>query len=607
MEAELKDLRKHVEFFLSNTSESRRLAERCRDYKDGYQYTDEEVSVLNVRKQAPIVINRIKPKVEGLLGLVSMRLSDPKAYPRTRKHEKQAESITDGLRYVTDNNDFQDIKMSVADNFFVEGYGGVIVDVKADGNGKPDVNISHIPWDRLYFDVNSRKKDFSDARYVGVIMWMDENAAEEMFPDIDFDNLLASNSVADETFEDKILWQDNKTKRIRIAQEFYKKDGVWRMCIFTDGMFLVEPIDSPYLDEFGKPSNPIEIISAYIDRQNNRYGEVASFLDAQDEINKRRSKALHLLSQRQTASRKGVIKDVIKLKGELAKPDGHVEYEGERGDFEILQTGDMARGQFELYQDAKAELDAVSFNAQLSGDRQTGDLSGRAIDKLQAAGTIELNGLFTSLNGWEKRVYRQIWARIKQFWTEERWIRITDDVKNLRWVGFNTEMTAQEYLEEIINDTSLPLTQRKEASASYMLLMQNEDPALQTIVKKKNDLAELDVDIILEQSFDSISVQQEQFQALLQFSQGGDIDIIELIELSQLRGKEEVIEKIKKRREEQAQSSQPIQEMAMQSEQVKMAETMSRTELNAKTAQQKQIESAILIASPPDRRPQVST
>lgn len=565
----LEKVQKQVETFLTQTQIARIASERDRDYVDHKQWTPEEIAKLTGRQQAPIVVNRVKPKVAGLLGLLSMRQTDPKAYPRTQKHEKSAEAITDALRYVADNNDFNDCKMEVSECFFVEGYGGAIVDVQKDGNGEAEIRIEEIPWDRIYFDPHSRKKDFNDARYMGLILWMDIEEAKEKFPKTDLDALIASNGSVDRTFEDRPRWVDGVNKRVRVAQHFYKKNNKWWMCIFTEDLFLLEPDESPYLDEFGQPGNPIELVSAYIDRDNARYGEVRAFIDQQDEINHRRSKALHLLSQRQTASRQGAVKDVAAMKRELAKPNGHVEYQGEKGDFEILETGDMAKGQFELYQDAKAELDAVSVNAQLSGERQQGDLSGIAIQKLQQAGTMELNGLFSTLNGWEKRIYRQVWARIRQFWTAEKWVRVTDDADNLRWVGLNAEVTAQEWLEEQVNDKSAPLHQKKKAAAAYQFLMsavesQDQQAAavakqkLEQIVNIKNPVAELDVDIILDMSFDSVNIQQEQFELLAKFANGTDIDITELIELSQLRGKDELIEKIQKRRQEQAQQASQI-------------------------------------------------
>src|SRR3972149_613330 len=92
----LAKMSQQVEDFLHQTGDARAASEKCRDYKDGKQWTDAEKATLLKRRQAPIVINRVKPKVEGLLGLVSIRLSDPVAYPRTQKHDEVAEAATDG-------------------------------------------------------------------------------------------------------------------------------------------------------------------------------------------------------------------------------------------------------------------------------------------------------------------------------------------------------------------------------------------------------------------------------------------------------------------------------------------------------------------------------
>lgn len=590
-----------VERFLTDTADARALSEKCRDYFDGKQWTQAEKTKLAGRTQAPITVNRVKPKVEGLLGLYDLRLTDPKGYPRTKKHEKAAEVVTDGLRYVADSNNMKELRLGVAECFFIEGYGGAIVDVRQKKNGKIEIRVEDIPWDRIYYDPHSRKKDFSDARYMGVVLWMHEDEAKEKFPDADIDALVNAEDYSGETFEDKPRWVDSQRKRVRIALHFEIVKSKWTMCVLSGDTYLVERQDSPYLDDEGEPCNPIELVSANVDRDNNRYGEVSGFLDQQDEINHRRSKFLHNLSSRQTHGRKGAVTDIPALKREMKKPDGHIEWEGEEfgKDFGVIPSGDMARGQFELYQDAKAELDSVSFNAQLAGDRQQGDLSGVAINRLQQAGTIELNRKYSLLAGWEKRIYRQIWARIKQFWKAEKWIRVTDDQDALRWVGFNTPMTAQIFLEEKINDESLPLTMRQQASAAYQALVQANDPRLNAIVGSKNDVAEMDVDIIIDQSFDVINIEQEQFQMLAQFGQGNpDIDIIDLIELSQLRGKDALIERIQKRRQAAAEAAGNIQDTQAQGEKAKMFKTVAEADHSQAKADQTKIENQLLLTNP---------
>ena len=69
---------------------------------------------------------------------------------------------------------------------------------------------------------------------------------------------------------------------------------------------------------------------------------VRGLISLQDEINKRRSKALHLLSVRQVIAEQGAVPDVDKARREVAKPDGFIEVmPGLK--FEIEQTADHGR------------------------------------------------------------------------------------------------------------------------------------------------------------------------------------------------------------------------------------------------------------------------
>ena len=559
--------RKQVEDFLTQTEEARVLSERNRDYKDNKQWTAEEREAIEKRGMAAITVNRIKPKVEGLKGLLIQRKTDPKAWPRTQKHEKAAESITDGLRYVADKNDMDDIKLEVAENVFVEGYGAAIVEIvnKPDG---PYIEVTNIPWDRYYYDVHSRRLDFADKRYDGIIIWMDKTQVMETFEltEDEADQLISETDDGQETFDDRPQWVDRKEERIRVCQHFYIEKGKWMMCFFSGDKHLIDPMESPYVDEYGIPVNPIESVSANIDRDNNRFGEVTYWLDLQDEINHRRSKYLYLLSARQTMSRKGAIQDIPAAKRELAKPDGHVEYEGEKGDFDILRTNDMAQAQFSLLQDSKAELDAVGFNAQLSGERQ-GDLSGKAIVNLQQAATNELSSLYAGLTNWEKRIYTQFWWRMKQFWNEEKWLRVTDDATKLRWVGLNQQITLQQKLKEVADDESVPMQIRMQTQQQLGQMMQMQDPRLQQLVEVRNEVAKLDMDIIIETSYDLVNIQKEQFELLAKIEQTRpDIPFTEVIKLSELRGKDKIIQQLEQASQaaQQAQQQQAAEEKQMQ-------------------------------------------
>lgn len=610
-----------VEKFLEDTQDARVLSQKCRDYFDHKQWSEEQAAKLKKRRQAPIVVNRVKPKVEGLVGMYELRKSDPKAYPRTQKEDQAAAVVTDALRYVADNTNFDMTRLDVAEDFFVEGYGGVFIDV-VNKRDEVEIRINQIPWDRIYFDPHSRRKDFKDATYMGIVLWMDKAIAKDMFnirkPKLD--KLQTENNSLDseQTFEDRpwnsVKWWDEDEERVRIAMHFEIVKGVWKMSIFSGDIDIKKQQDSPFKDEDGFPVNPIELVSANVDRDNNRYGEVAGFLSQQDEINHRRSKFLHFNSVRQTYGNQNAIQDVDSAKRELQKPDGHIETSGEAQfgkDFGVIPTGDMSNAQVQLYQDAKQEMDRSSFNAPLGGDTGDRDLSGKAIDKLQQAGTLELNRQYALLRAWEKRVYTQVWDRVKQFWKKEKWIRVTDDQEDLRWVGLNAEITAQQLLTETTQDESLPLTQRQEAAKLLGFLQETQNPRLNEVVETRNKMPETDVDIIIDQSFDVVNVQQEQFELLAKFAQTNEMDIIELIELSQLRGKKELISKIERRRAQAAQD--PMAQLDQIERMEKAKQVSAKTEnIVADTTKKKveavtgQIENVNLVNNP-DPRPQVVT
>jgi hypothetical protein len=562
------------------TTEARGLAERDRDYYDNDQWTAEELAVLKKRKQPALTINYIKRKVEFLRGFERRMRSDPKAFPRNPQDEQAADAATDALRFVADQNDFDETRSSVYENLVIEGLGGADVIVEQNARGSYDVKVKYVPWDRIFYDPHSREKDFTDAKYFGMVVWMDKSDALETYPGSEevLETTFASQSMSD-TYDDRPrfgTWCDNRRTRVRVVQMHYRKDGEWHVCTFTKGGYLVDPQLSPYLDKEGKSSPSLKLRSAYIDRENNRYGHVRDMISLQDEINKRRSKALHLMSVRQTVYERGAVSDLEVARRELAKPDGMVEV-APGLKFEIQPTGDMAAAQFQLLQQATGEMQASGPNASLSG-KDPRQLSGRAIQAQQQGGAVEMEPLIDDLRQWSRDIYEAVWMRIKQFWTEEKWVRVTDDERNLKWVGLNRQITLGEKLMEIPEEQRAFQMQR-------MGLMPN-DPRLGQVVEIENPVSGLDVDIIIEEGPDITTLQSEQFETLASLAQAGmPIPPEAIIAASSLRNKDKILDMIEK-------SSQGSQQQAQQAGQLAMADKQADIEQKQATAQDKQASAA---------------
>jgi len=544
------------------TRDAREKCERDRDYLDGKQLTDAEEAALKKRGQPIVVFNEIKPKVNTMLGLEKQTRKDPKALPRTPNDEGAAHAATDAIRYVCEDSNWDDKRSRAADNLAVEGTCAIMVGAKKAKVSKSqmlgttamqpitlDPDIRRIPWDRFYYDPASSELDFSDALFMGTVIWMDLEDALRKYPDAK-DVLEGTwlDAKDGNTFSDKPKagrWADYKRRRVRLIEHYYKEGG-WKFCMLTGGGFVKEPTDSPYLDADGDPECPIKAVSLYIDRDNNRYGEVRGFISPQDEVNKRRSKALHLISQRQVRVSPATGMDPNKAREELAKPDGV--FVGEPGDVEVLQTNDMALGNLNLLQDAREHIHRTGANNALAG-KDTSGQSGRAIIAQQQGGIVESSSYLDAVRILSVAVYRSVWGRIRQYWTAERWIRITDDQNNLQFIGLNQPVM---------------------------------DPMTGQVVIE-NSVAELDVDIIVGEGIDTPTIAAEQFSELVQLAQSGiQIPPMVLIEASSLRDKDKLLQLM-----QQGPSEEQVmaQQLELAGKQAQVEKTQSETAKNTAQAQ----------------------
>ncbi len=528
------------------TQDSRQKAERDRDYYDEKQWTATEEKALKDRKQPVITYNRVKRKVNAMMGLEKQTRKDPKAFPRNPQDEQSAHAATDVIRYACEDNRWDDKRSECAKELAIEGTCAIMVGVKQVKDGI-DPELKRIPWDRFYYDPHSSEFDFSDASYLGQVIWMDVDKARAKWPDKEgvFTETW-SQAQGSDTYDDKPkykMWADYKRKRVRLCEHYYKDAEGWKFCIFTKGGFIVDPMASPYMGDDEQPECPIKAVSLYLDRENNRYGEVRTMIGAQDEINKRRSKALHLINSRQVRISHNYGKDVEAIRKELSRPDGLIV--GEAGEVEVLQTNDMAMANLQMLQEAKAEIDLLGPNAALGGKNEAG-MSGRAILAQQQGGMTELATYLDRIRCLSLAVYRSVWARVRQYWQGERWVRVTDNENNLRFVGVNRPVTALQSAAKQMGIDKDNLEQA-DPQAVQQLQMFAMNPQSQQVVDVENNVVELDVDILVDEGMDSPTIAAEEFESMMKLAGTGMIQIPSdvLIEASSLRNKERLLEMLK--------------------------------------------------------------
>lgn len=469
--------------------EARQKAERDQDYYDGKQLTVDEIAALKERGQPPISINLVRRKVDFLRGMEVKQRSDPKAWPRTPADADSAEVATDTLRYVFDSANYNNqTRKWVWKDILIPGWGGVQLQLKA---GKADrisrmmgtppnrrLVFKRTPWDRMFWDPHSSENDFSDARYRGLVLWMDKAAAEDFYRDnpkaLKIIESTMDSARVGETYDDKprSQWVDTNRKRIRIIQIWWKELGDVMWAEVTSGGIL-DGGPSPFADENNEPCDGFVWQSCYVDRDNNRHGIVRDMIDPQDEVNKRRSKSLHLLTVRQVVADEGAVTDVEKAKKQLARPDGWIT-KMPGLDLEIVQNADLSAGQMQLLQHATMELEKMGPNESLQG--RGAATSGRDRQAQQQGGMIELGPTMDDLMWVDHRCYVLAWATVQKYWTAPQFIRITDNENAPKFIGLNE-----------------PLIDQQSGQMQGM----------------RNRPVEINVDIIIQPTPDTVTIEQE--------------------------------------------------------------------------------------------------
>lgn len=591
-------------------AEPRELSQRDRDYYDGKQLTLKQRGVLKRRKQPETIRNRIGPAIDGILGILEQAKVDPRAFPRTPQDEDSADIATKSLQYIADKNRFHKTKLEVADNHLVEGIGAVIVE--ADESG--EIYINQIRFEEFFYDPHSREADYRDAKFMGVAKWMYAEDVARSYPEYAAEisasvSRSSSSPMGDLNWDDKpdsqLPWIDKNMRRLLVVDMYYNEGG-WKRAVFCAAGVLEEG-DSLYLDSDGYPSNPIEATSCFVDRDLNRYGLVRRMVSLQDELNARASRSLHLLNSRQLQVANPDYPPEVSAdtaRTEAARADGVLPV-----GYTVVPTVDMAQGNLNIMSEVAASLDRLAPTPAVLGRSEGSSQSGRSRLVLQQAGMTEIARPLGRLEDWENRVYRQAWERAKQFWTDEMWIRVTDDEGAPEFLQINTPIYQRMPLLDPV--TGAPVMDPETGEPMTQVVMQPQpvmgpdgqpqvdpntgQPVMQpqpVLIGFDNRIADMDMDIVVDTVPDTANLAAEQFATLSQLAQAYGPEAVpfeDLVELSSLPDKRKWRERREARMKEQ-QNPQVMQmqmqaaQLDMEEKEAKVQETQTKAQLNLANA-----------------------
>lgn len=526
-----------------------------RHYYHCDQWTREQLKTLRARGQNPITKNRVARKINGMVGVLAKMRADPKAFPRTVKEDQRggADIATACMRYVLETVDWATLRQDCLQNAMIDGIAGIELELVDSGKGENDhdVGLPIVEPETFFYDPASIKKDFSDARYMGVAKTTDLGTAIEMFPHkrAELKELASKGGGMDQSMlmnEREKVWANTNAKRIPLVDHWYREEGQWLWCVYA-GDVLIDQGLSPWADDRGKSMSKFLMFSAAIDHDGDRYGFVRNMKSPQDEVNHMSSKRLHLIGAKTVVLEEGAVKNVETLRREANRADGTI-VKNKGFDLEIKDKSNDFAAITKMMDDSLNEIENTGPNPALMG---TGvqNKSGRAINLLQQAGVAELGPFIAAYEAWELRVFRAVWTAVCQHWTAHRMIRVTDSEDLIEFIEVNGIG-----LDEVGN------------------------PAL------INALGELDVDIKIDRGPNVTTVMADAYENLLVLANAG-VPVPPQVIIKLLPGipadlKKELLELL-----EQTQQPDP---MAQQAAKIKMdQETAKAEETKAKTGKAK--------------------
>ena len=146
------------------------------------------------------------------------------------------------------------------------------------------------------------------------------------------------------------------------------------------------------------------------------YGIVENGKDIQREINKRRSKTMHLLNTNQVIVEGDNIQDFEAMRAEMAKPDGVLV--APKGSIKLNANLQLAAGQQDMYRQSNQELQDVMGVFDESLGAETNATSGIAIARRDGASNKTNSIAFDQFKLYKKRFGRKIMSMIQNMDSE---------------------------------------------------------------------------------------------------------------------------------------------------------------------------------------------
>lgn len=463
-------------------------------YYDHEQWTEEEKRILEERGQAAITYNVIHNTVNWVIGTEKRGRTDFKIQPRGKEDAKPAEAKTKYMKYVSDCWHTPFNRSRSFGEQVKAGLGWIETSVPSEDDEEPTGDRFE-SWRNILHDSAATEMDGSDMRYQFRTKWLDLDIAIAMFPgskahleqsaseitDFGAMTLLDGDEAMDgaefsreQTGSGEDALNGFRRKRVRVIEAWYKnpemtdkiRGGSFKGDIYDANdprhaeaiaagkgrlhkkltmrvrVMLMTTLH-PLLD-MASPfrHNRLKFVPlwGYINsRTNLPYGLIRGLRPIQDDINKRASKALGILSNNKTIMEEGALGDNMTIDEyieEASNPNAVITIKaGKRLDMDVDR--ELAPAHLSLMDRGMEMIRSVGGVTAENLGEGAKSASGRAIALRQDQGSTSTTTFFDNLRFGAQNHGEITLCNIEQFVTEEKQYRVTNERGVAAFEGVN--------------------------------------------------------------------------------------------------------------------------------------------------------------------------
>ena len=521
---------------LDRQSENRFQMAIDEDYYDNIQWSEDEARQLKERGQAPIVYNVTAQTINWVIGSEKRGRTDFKILPREKEDTKPAEIKTKLLKYLSDVNRLPFSRSRAFEDSIKVGIGWLEDGAQDEDDGEP-IYSRYESWRNILHDSASTELDFSDGRYIFRSKWVDVDVAKALFPgrEAQIDDAVVDASLygsfdmvdgdvpMDYMEFDRTNYAvartlvSHKRRRVRLIECEYRvpekvqrlKGGIFKGEIYDENdprhveavlsgasalaskvMMRVRLAHMTVKDLLWEGPSPYRhnrfrftpIWCYRRGRDNLPYGMIRAIRDIQDDINKRASKALHILSSNKVIMDEGALPEGTTLDEfaeEIARPDAIIIKRAGK-ELVINAERDLAAPHLDLMSRGIQMIQQVGGVTDELLGRTTNAVSGVAVQKRQEQGSLATNKPFDNLRLAVQMQGELQLSLLEQFVTGEKTFRITNERGTPEFIRINDGLPENEITRTkadfIISEADWRSTMRQAAAEQLMEMISRMPP-----------------------------------------------------------------------------------------------------------------------------------